>query len=100
MKIGIILNTNDPEIVWNAFRFGITALKSNHIVKMFLYNKGVESVKIKSKFNIKEQIELFLENKGEILACESCLKLRKIVNNICKIGHQKDLLKIVEESDK
>jgi len=42
MKISIILNTNEPETVWNAFRFGNEALSKNHTVKMFLLGKGVE----------------------------------------------------------
>jgi len=42
MKIGIVIGTNEAEVVWNAFRFGNTSLKSNHEVKVFLINKGVE----------------------------------------------------------
>ena len=34
MNIGIIIETNNPESSWNAVRFGITALKKNHIVKI------------------------------------------------------------------
>jgi len=37
MKIDIILNTNDPETVWNAFRFGLTSLYDGHSVKIFLH---------------------------------------------------------------
>ena len=29
MKIGIVIGTNDPEVVWNAFRLGNIALKEN-----------------------------------------------------------------------
>jgi uncharacterized protein involved in oxidation of intracellular sulfur len=36
MKIGIIINTNEPETVWNAFRFGVTSLLMEHEVKVFL----------------------------------------------------------------
>ncbi|MEK6793050.1 MAG: DsrE family protein [Nanoarchaeota archaeon] len=101
MKIGIVINTNDPETVWNAFRFGVTSLKARHEVKIFLYGKGVESERIESEFNIKEQISLFCNNGGKILACESCLNTRpKTKSNVCMIGHQKDLLEIVEKSDK
>jgi len=49
MKIGIVLSTNDPEEVWNAFRFGNVALKENHEVRVFLVNKGVEAEDIKSE---------------------------------------------------
>ena len=49
MKIGILLSTNDPEEVWNAFRFANVALKENHEVRVFLVNKGVEAEDIKSE---------------------------------------------------
>ena len=77
MKIGIVLSTNDPEEVWNAFRFENLALKENHEVRVFLANKGVEAEDIKSeRFNVKEQLQLFIENKGELLACGTCMKNR------------------------
>jgi uncharacterized protein involved in oxidation of intracellular sulfur len=102
MKLGIVISTNDAEEVWNAFRFGNVALKQNHIVKVFLVNKGVEAENIKSeKFNVAEQLRSFVENKGEILACGTCLKARqKEGTNFCPISTMTDLLKLVEESDK
>ena len=102
MKIGIIISTNEPEIVWNAFRFGVTSLKANHEAKVFLINKGVELEYIKDeKYNVKEQVDLFIENKGCILACGTCLKSReKEGSNVCPISTMKDLLRLVEESDK
>ena len=102
MKIGIVISTNEPEIVWNAFRFGVTSLKANHEAKVFLINKGVELEDIKDeKYDIKEQTDLFIENKGCILACGTCLKLRdKEGSNVCPISTMKDLLKLVEDSDK
>jgi len=42
MKIGIIIYSNDPETVWNAFRFGNFALKENDEVKIFLLANEVE----------------------------------------------------------
>ena len=42
MKIGIVLNTNDPEEVWNVFRFANVYLEANHIVRVFLVNNSVE----------------------------------------------------------
>ncbi len=102
MKIGIVIGTNEAEVVWNAFRFGVTSLKANHEVKVFLINKGVEVEDIKDeKYNVKEQTDLFIESKGQILACGTCLKSRqKEGSNICPISTMKDLLKLVEESDK
>ena len=102
MKLGIILNTNDAEEVWNCLRFGNTALKEKHSVKIFLLGKGVELEDIKNrKYNINKQIGLFIKNKGRIFACETCLKSRgKKSSDICPISTMKDLLKLVEESDK
>jgi len=102
MKIGIVISTNEPEVVWNAFRFGNTSIKANHEVKVFLINKGVEVEEIKNeKYNVKEQTDLFIKNKGQILACGICLKSReKEGSNVCPISTMKDLLRLVEESDK
>ena len=102
MKIGIVLSTNDPETVWNAFRFGDVALKAGHSVKVFLVNKGVEAEDIKSdKFPVKEQMNVFLGGKGELLACGMCMKARlKESSDYCPIATMNDLLTIVEESDK
>ncbi len=102
MKIGIMLSTNDPETVWNAFRFGVTSLKEKHSVNIFLINRGVEAEEIKdAKYNVCEQIDLFVKNNGHILACGTCLKSRhKEGNNICPISTMQDLLKMVEDSDK
>ena len=36
MKLGIILQSNKPEHVWNTFRLGTTALKAVHKVEIFL----------------------------------------------------------------
>ena len=97
MKIGIVISTNEPEVVWNAFRFGNTSIKANHEVKVFLINKGVEVEEIKNeKYNVKEQTDLFIKNKGQILACGICLKSReKEGSNVCPISTMKDLLRLV-----
>ena len=102
MKIGIIIGTNEAEVVWNAFRFGNISLKENHEVRVFLINKGVEIEGIKDeKYNVTEQVGLFIENKGQVLACRTCLKSReKEGSKGCPISTMKDLLKLVEESDK
>ena len=42
MKLGIILQSNQPEHVWNALRLAITARKAEHEVKIFLLSEGVE----------------------------------------------------------
>lgn len=102
MKFGIIINTNEPETVWNAFRFGTTSLLNDHDVKIFLLGRGVESENIRDeKFNIQEQIQLFVENNGRIFSCGSCLKIRQMQGSeVCPVSTMHDMLHIVEESDK
>ncbi|OIO21849.1 sulfur reduction protein DsrE [Candidatus Micrarchaeota archaeon CG1_02_47_40] len=100
--MGIVISTNEPEEVWNAFRFGTTALNANHEVSVFLLNRGVEIEEIRSeKYKVDEQVASFLGNKGKILACGTCLKSRqKEGSGVCPISTMRDLLKLVEESDR
>ena len=101
MKIGIILNTNDAETCWNCFRFGNEALKNNHSVKVFLLGKGVEIENVKDdRFILDGFIKKFLKNKGVVLACGTCLKVREKEIDMCPVSTMEDMLKIVEESDR
>ncbi len=102
MKIGIVLSSNDPEEVWNAFRFGNVALKESHEVRVFLVNKGVEAEDVKSeRFHVREQLQEFITNKGELLACGTCMKNRqKEESNFCPIATLNDMLEIVEWADR
>jgi sulfur relay (sulfurtransferase) complex TusBCD TusD component (DsrE family) len=102
VNLGIVLSTNDPEEVWSAFRFGNVALAENHSVKVFLVNKGVEAEDIKNeKFPVREQLQSFVANRGELLACGTCMKNRqKEESNFCPIATMKDMLDIVLWSDK
>lgn len=102
MKIGIILSTNDPEEVWSTVRFANVALKGNHPVRIFLVNKGVEAEDVKNKrFHVREQLQEFITNKGELLACGTCMKNRqKEESNFCPIATLNDMLEIVEWADK
>jgi len=102
MKLGIVIETKEPEKAWNAFRFGVASLKAGHAVKIFLMGEAVECEGIEDpKYNVREQMELFYENNGEILACGTCLKSRqKEGNELCPLSTMNDLVKLVEESDK
>lgn len=102
MKIGIIVYSTDSETVWNAFRLGVFALKQGDQVKVFLLAKGVECEKLNAEhFNVTEQMQAFIDNGGEILACGSCLKLRHSGGTeLCPLSTMKDLYDIVKESDK
>ena len=103
MKLGIILQSNKPEQVWNTFRLGTTALKASHQVEIFLMNEGSEldTISDSKDFDISAKVAKFKELKGEIYACGTCLKIRgKKENKICSVSTMSDLLKMVESSDK
>ena len=102
MKVGIVISQTDPETVWNAFRFGNFSIKKGHNVKTFLIGKGVECVEIVHKeFNVIEELNKYIGNKGQIFACGTCLVSRnKEGSPICPMSTMNDLMELVEESDK
>ena len=102
MKLGLVIYSNDPETVWNAFRLGNVALKEKDIVKVFLLGKGVECESLDSgPFKVTEQMQAFVEHGGKILACGTCLKLRQQEESeMCPISTMQDLHDLVKESDR
>lgn len=102
MKLGIVISSNDAETAWNAFRFGVFALKQGDSVKVFLLGKGVECESIDTpKFKVAEQMQLFAGAGGSILACGTCLKSRHSEGTeLCPISTMNDLYDLVRESDK
>jgi len=103
MKLGMILQSNKPEHIWNTFRLAITALKANHQVEVFLMNEGSEldTIPDSGHFDISTKITEFKNLKGEIYACGTCLELRgKSKDKMCPVSTMSDLLKIIENSDK
>ena len=69
MKIGIVICSNDPETVWNVYRFGTFAPKEGDEVKVFLLAKGVECECLDTeKFSVKAQMQSFVDTGGKILA--------------------------------
>lgn len=102
MTLGIVIYSTDSEAVWNAFRLGIFTLKQGDKVKVFLLAKGVESEKlIDEKFNVSEQMQAFVDEGGEILACGTFLKIRNSEGSeLCPVSTMKDLYEIIRDSDK
>ena len=103
MKLGICVYSNDPESVWNAFRFGNFAAKhSRDEVQEFLLGKGLEAEMLSTdKFSVNEQMELLVAAGGKIIACGTCLKPRQSEGSeICPISTMKDLHQMVVECDK
>jgi uncharacterized protein involved in oxidation of intracellular sulfur len=101
MKFAIILNSNEPETVWNAFRFGNKAIEAGHKVTTFLMGSGVEATCLPNiKFNVPEAVDTFIKTGGTILACESCLKVRKQDATACSVSRMPQLVELVADSDR
>jgi len=102
VKVGIVISSNDPETVWNAFRFANFALSSGDEVKVFLMGKGVEAETLDTEnFKVTEQMQSFVDKGGEILACGTCLNLRrKEGSELCPFSTLKDMYEVVAWSEK
>ncbi len=102
MRIGIILETKEYEKAWNAFRFGITALKHEHEVKLFLMGEAVECEGLThEKYDVDEQLKDFVFHGGEIFACGTCLKSRHLPETeACPMSSMVDCVNLVAWSDR
>lgn len=103
MKLGICIYSNDPESVWNAFRFANYSIKhSQDEVRVFLLGKGVEAELLDTdNFNVTEQMRTLVAAGGSIKACGTCLKLRQSEgSDVCPISTMADLHQLVAECDK
>lgn len=102
MKLGIIIETNNPEKSWNAMRLANTALRSQHDVHVFLMGEGVEIEFLHvDHYNVHEQITQLIRNGGTMLACGTCLKSRQMdPTQACPLSTMNDCLALIEWADK
>jgi sulfur relay (sulfurtransferase) complex TusBCD TusD component (DsrE family) len=103
MKLGLVICSNDPETVWNAFRFANHAIEHHQDeIQVFLFGKGVEAESLSTeKFNLAEQMQRLTARGGRILACGTCLQLRQAqATEMCPVSTMKDLHQIVVQCDK
>jgi len=102
MKIGIIIETKEYEKAWNAFRFAVTSRKMGNEVKVFLMGEAVECEGlVHEKYNVDEQLHLFVSIGGEILACGTCLKSRHLKGtDSCPLSTMVDCVNMVTWADK
>ena len=101
MKLGIVINTNDAEKAWNALRLGNTALEAGHEVSVFLMGSGVEIENIKNEtYDAGGTLSTFLNSRGRLLACGTCLEARQQEGGACPISTMADLLAMIADSDK
>jgi sulfur relay (sulfurtransferase) complex TusBCD TusD component (DsrE family) len=101
MHLGLVIETNDPESVWNAFRLATTALDAGHDVDAFLLGDGVEASDLEhEKFNPHGVVRKFANEGGTLTACGTCLDSRDIdPDDLRPRGTMDDCLAIVEAAD-
>lgn len=99
-SVGIVIYSNDTETVWNAFRLANFSKNEGDTVFVFLLGKGVEVENLaKEDKDIKEQVEKFLDNEGNILGCGTCLNSRN--NNepqVCNFSSLADLYELIRKN--
>ncbi len=101
MHLGLVIETADPERVWNAFRLANTALDEGHTVEVFLLGDGVEAPDLDTgKFNPHGVARKFQQGGGDLLACGTCLDSRDIEpDELRPRSSMADLLGVVETAD-
>lgn len=102
MQVNLIIETNDPGTVWNAFRFANTALDNGHAVETFLLGDGVDAPDLEhEKFNPHGIMRKYHNDGGVLAACGTCMDSRDIAPDELRPRSTMDeLLRIVEEGDK
>ncbi|OGK12941.1 hypothetical protein A3A93_01625 [Candidatus Roizmanbacteria bacterium RIFCSPLOWO2_01_FULL_38_12] len=102
MKLAIVLSSSNVETNWNAFRLANLAIGKGDTVSVFLIGEGVEYGKHTSaQFNITKQVQKFLEPGGKIVACGTCMAIRKQESSQeCLAGGIEDLYNLIADSDK
>jgi len=69
MQILIIISTDNPEVQWNAFRFGNMALEAGDEVSIFLNGPAVAFAKGDSlQYPLLEQAKIFKLSEGNLAA--------------------------------
>jgi sulfur relay (sulfurtransferase) complex TusBCD TusD component (DsrE family) len=98
----IIINSSEPETVWNAFRFASAAVSKGNRVSVFLMGPAVEIETIdSSKFDVRKILGRFSEMGGEVLSCGTCLRLRKMeAAEACPMSTMDTLVRLTEEADR
>jgi len=102
MRLAIVISTDEPEAVFNALRLGNFAAKEGDDVGVFLLGKGVELDRIADdQFDVRGQSEALLTNRGRIMACGTCLKLREAGgSDLCPLSTMKDLYELIRDADR
>lgn len=102
MRMGIIVYSSEPEVVWNALRLANCALLNKDSVEIFLLGKGVDINAIDAKaFNIPELISAFRSQGGKMMACSACVQGRNLSEyDLCVTSKGMECYQLIKECDK
>ncbi|MDG6929545.1 MAG: DsrE family protein [Nitrososphaerota archaeon] len=102
MKYAVVINTKDPETMWNAFRFACASLSKGHRVSVFLLGPAVEIDSVdEARFEVKKVCRRFLDLGGEALSCGTCLRVRKMgASEACPMSTMDTLVSLTEDADR
>jgi sulfur relay (sulfurtransferase) complex TusBCD TusD component (DsrE family) len=84
------------------FGLGLFSLKQGDNVEVFLLGKGVEAEQLDTeKFSVSEQMAAFADAGGGLLACGTCIRLRKGEGETaCPLSDMSNLHRMIVECDK
>ena len=69
MKVGVIISSGDPEVLYNGIRFANFCLEQNDEVTLFLNAKAVEYYKYDSpQYKLEDLVKTFVLSDGVMLA--------------------------------
>ena len=98
-SMGIIIYSNDVETVWNALRLANYSQEWGNAVTVYLLGKGVEVEGLmETNKDIKEQMQMFLDQSGTVLGCQTCFKNRNQNSKICKVACIQDLYETAKKN--
>jgi len=101
MQLGLVVETNDPERVWNGFRLANTALDAGHTVEVFLLGDGVDAPDVDHEtFNPRGVMRKYRNEGGDLYACGTCLDSRDLdEDDLRPRATMTDCLRVVEDAD-
>lgn len=101
MNITLMLTTDVPEVLWNAFRMANMLLEQDHEVRIFLNGPSVNYASLSSEaFPLAELARIFTLSEGILMACGKMLDLHGVTDGFHQRATQKDLIDLITGSDR
>lgn len=108
MRFGVVVYSNNPGTILNAFSLASHALKEGDKVTVSLLGNGVEIGTLSKEegyagrvVEIEEAMKAFVEAGGQLLASENCLKERGLdIPALCSLSSIEEMYSVIKTSDK